>query len=104
MPGPTLESIAADSPTVSTGKKLLDKDYNVIYQATTQAYQKYQKALGKYEKHGERNPSIFRKYTTLLPHVSTHLGIVNFFVASQNFDTTSTFTLYFGCQRVLSHI
>jgi hypothetical protein len=49
-PGPGLGSIESDSHADSADDQLLAGIHNVIYRATSQAFQEYQNALGKHEK------------------------------------------------------
>jgi hypothetical protein len=50
MPGPLLESMESESLADSADEKLLGGIHNVIYKATSLAFQKYQNILDKYEK------------------------------------------------------
>jgi hypothetical protein len=51
MPGPNLESLEHGSHEVSDDDNLINRVYNVIYKSTSQAFEKYQKALGRYKAH-----------------------------------------------------
>ncbi|OBT87648.1 hypothetical protein VE02_02685 [Pseudogymnoascus sp. 03VT05] len=50
MPGANLESIESDAPTDSADDKLFGGIHNVIYKATSLAFQEYGNALQKFEK------------------------------------------------------
>lgn len=43
MPGPNLQSIESDAPSDSDDDNLFGGIHNVIYQATSEAYQEYRK-------------------------------------------------------------
>jgi hypothetical protein len=49
-PGPGLGSIESDSRADSADNQLLAGIHNIIYRATSQAFQEYQNALGKHKK------------------------------------------------------
>ncbi|KFX91101.1 hypothetical protein V490_06073 [Pseudogymnoascus sp. VKM F-3557] len=51
MPGPNLASIESDAPTDTTDDKLFSGVRDVIYTATSQAFEEYQKVLEKYKMH-----------------------------------------------------
>lgn len=50
MPGPNLESIESDAPGDSADDNPFSGIRNVIYKATSQAFQEYGNALKKFEK------------------------------------------------------
>ncbi|KFY51030.1 hypothetical protein V496_08991 [Pseudogymnoascus sp. VKM F-4515 (FW-2607)] len=58
MPGPNLESVETDAPTASADDELFGTIHNVIYKATSQAFQEYESALKQYEKHGKGGSSV----------------------------------------------
>lgn len=51
MPGPNLASIESGAPTDTDDDKLFGGVRNVIYTATSQAFEEYQNVLEKYETH-----------------------------------------------------
>lgn len=62
MPGPNLESIESDASTDSTDDKLFGVIRNVIYKATSQAFQEYENALkrfGKDQKSSKQSSYVF---------------------------------------------
>lgn len=66
MPGPNLESIESDAPTDSADDMLFGEIHNVIYMATSQAFQEYEKALKQHEKHRRSRSSAHSKQTSRL--------------------------------------
>lgn len=64
MPGPNLESIETDTPTASADDVLFGTIHNVIYKATSQAFQEYENALKQYEKHRKGGLSVQGKQTS----------------------------------------
>ncbi|ORY60273.1 P-loop containing nucleoside triphosphate hydrolase protein [Pseudomassariella vexata] len=65
MPGPNLESMESDSNVDLADDDLFDGTHCVIYQATSQAFRKFQKVLQKYEKH--RETSLLDRSKSLTP-------------------------------------
>lgn len=59
MPGPNLQPIESGSPSDSAKDNVFDGIHNVIYQATSKAFQEYEKILKNYEKHQKRDPSTY---------------------------------------------
>ena len=52
-PGPGLGSIESASHANSAEDEILARTHNVIYRATSRAFQEYQNALAKHELHGK---------------------------------------------------
>jgi hypothetical protein len=69
-PGPGLGPIQSDLSADSADEELLAGIHNVVYKATSQAFRKYQDALGKHEKRGKDDFSggckpAFRLFTSM---------------------------------------
>jgi hypothetical protein len=68
MPGPNLASIESDAPMDTTNDKLFGGVRNVIYTATSQAFEGYQKLLEKYEMHHKDALTVRSKLTSHLQY------------------------------------
>ena len=97
MPGPNLESIESNSADENSFGGI----YNVIYKATSQAFQEYQEALATYEKRRKSSSSIRRK---LILHLFILIRATIDSSSSQNSKSQATFALYSSCSGLLPHI
>lgn len=90
-PGGNLGLIEPDSNGGSIDEQVLAGTHNVIFSATTQAFQKYQNALGRHEKRAAENLLVGCKSASYL-FTSTRTTFNN--NTSQNLKSQITFALH----------
>lgn len=101
MPLPNLELIEVNSRTKRCDDDELSTTHGVIYQATSNAFQKYEESLEGLEQ--QRNLKSSHRRINAHPSMPIPAAVIDLYI-SQSSESKATFTLCFGCSRLLPYI